>query len=145
MNINSINTNAVKSATAIAPVNALSSVPFETTGTETTGTETTGTEKTKQKTVVSLKALKTEKTEEEAKSGLSAEEAQKMADVINEQMAELQTNLGFNIREDLNRKVIVEIKNRSTDELIRQIPSEELLTIMKKMEELTGLLFDESV
>ena len=45
----------------------------------------------------------------------------------------------------LNHQVIVEIKNRKTNELVKQIPSEELVTIKEKMAELTGLLFDKSV
>ncbi|MCA1785098.1 MAG: flagellar protein FlaG, partial [Desulfobacteraceae bacterium] len=76
---------------------------------------------------------------------LSATEAKEMVDDLNEYMDDLQTHLGFSIREDLNRRVVVEIKNRKSDELIKQIPSEELLKIMESMKELTGIIFDQSV
>lgn len=74
-----------------------------------------------------------------------AEEIKKLAETLNEYMDDLQTDLGFFMHEKLNHQVIVEIKNRKTDELIKQIPSEELVRIKEKMAELTGLLFDTSI
>lgn len=70
------------------------------------------------------------------------EETRKIAEALNEMMNDLGTNLGFQIREDLDDQVVVEVKNSRTDELIRQIPSEELLKIMEKMADLSGLIFD---
>ena len=84
-------------------------------------------------------------TEPKQKASLPAEEIKKIADTLNEYMDDLQTDLGFSMHEKLNHQVIVEIKNRSTDELVKQIPAEELVTIREKMSELTGLLFDKSV
>ena len=77
--------------------------------------------------------------------GMTIEEAREMAETLNETMSDLGTNLGFNVLEDMNNQVIVEITNRQTDELIRQIPSEEMLKIMEKMEELSGLIFDSTI
>ena len=82
---------------------------------------------------------------EEQENNFSVQEAKQVAAEMNEIMDDLQTNLGFSIREDLDNLVIVEIKNRETNELIKQIPSEEMLAIKEKMEELTGLLLDHSV
>ncbi len=76
---------------------------------------------------------------------LSPGEAKEIVEDLNEHMDTLQTHLGFSIREDLGRLVVVEIKNRKTDELIKQIPSEELLKIMENMKELTGIIFNQSV
>ncbi len=78
-------------------------------------------------------------------SSLSNDEKKELVAELNEIMDDLQTNLGFSIREDLGHTVIVEIKNQETNELIKQIPSEELLTIKEKMLELTGLMLDQSV
>ncbi len=64
---------------------------------------------------------------------------------LNDYMDDLQTDLGFVVNKDEDNQVIVEIKNRKTNEVIKQIPSKELLEIKKKMEELTGLLFDHKV
>lgn len=89
-------------------------------------------------------AEKTEKKEaNETKFG--PEETKALVDEINEYMDDLQTNIGFSIREELDHQVVVEIKNRQTDEMIRQIPSEELLIIREKMVELSGFIFDQSV
>jgi len=85
------------------------------------------------------------KSKEEQKSRFSAEEAKQMAAQMNEIMDDLQTSLGFSIREDLNHQVVVEITDRKTKELIKQIPTEEMLAIKEKMEEFSGLLFDQKV
>lgn len=73
---------------------------------------------------------------------LSVKDAKELTLEMNEIMDDLQTSLGFSIREDLNHQVVVEIKDRETNELIKQIPSEELLEIKLKMEEFTGLILD---
>ena len=75
----------------------------------------------------------------------SVEQMKELREELNEQMEELQTNLGFSISEEHDNKVVVEIKNRDTQEIIKQIPPEEMLDIQEKMAELTGLLFDRSV
>ncbi len=76
---------------------------------------------------------------------LNAKATKDLVEELNDYMDDLKTSLGFSIREELNHQVVVEIKNRQTDELIKQIPSEELLKIRERMAELTGFLFDQSV
>ncbi len=76
---------------------------------------------------------------------ISSKILEKIADDLNDYMDDLQTDLGFTINRDEDNQVIVEIKNRKTNEVIKQIPSKELLEIKKKMEELTGLIFDHKV
>lgn len=83
--------------------------------------------------------------EKNGQSTLSVKEAKDLTLEMNEIMNDLQTSLGFSIREELKGQVVVEIKNRETNELIKQIPAEELLKIKQKMEEFTGLIFDQSV
>jgi flagellar protein FlaG len=72
------------------------------------------------------------------------DQARKAVENLNEAMNELQTSLGFSVREE-DRQVVVTVTNRSTDEVIRQIPAEEVLQIRDKMAEITGLLFDKKV
>jgi flagellar protein FlaG len=81
----------------------------------------------------------------EKNEDLSSQETKQLTSELNEIMDDLQTNLGFSIREGDAHQVIVEIKNQETNELIRQFPSEELLTLKEKMLELTGLIFDQSI
>lgn len=76
---------------------------------------------------------------------ISAKEAMELTEEMNGLMDDLQTCLGFSIHEKFNHQVVVKIKNRDTNELIRQIPAEELLQIKEKMDEFTGLIFDQSV
>jgi len=47
----------------------------------------------------------------------------------------------FSVDEDLGR-LVVKIVNTDTKEIVRQIPSEEALTLSKKMQEMIKLLFD---
>ncbi len=91
------------------------------------------------------KRQSTNKPKEEQNRVLSTKEAKELTQEMNEIMDDLQTSLGFSIREENNSQIIVEIKNRETNELIKQIPAEELLDIRKKMKEFTGLIFDQSV
>lgn len=85
------------------------------------------------------------RSKEDKENSLSARALKEVATEINEIMDDLHTSLGFSIREELNNQVVVEIKDRKTHEIIKQIPAEELLTIKEKMEELTGLLLDHTV
>jgi len=87
-----------------------------------------------------------QKTEETAQDqALSSEEIKDITEDLNDYMSDLQTNLRFSMYEKLNHQVVVQIKNKATDELIKQIPSEELLELRVKMQELSGLLFDHTI
>ena len=82
----------------------------------------------------------------EKEKNISSKILEKIAEELNDYMDDLQTDLGFTINnKDNNHQVIIEIKNRKTNEVIKQIPPKELLEIKKKMEELTGLIFDHKV
>jgi len=78
----------------------------------------------------------------EKKDDLSLKEKQALVNELNDYMDDLQTNLGFSIHEKLDHQIVIEVKNRKTKELIKQIPSEELINIRVKMEELSGLILD---
>jgi flagellar protein FlaG len=86
-----------------------------------------------------------QKNRGKAEQALSLEQTEALAEGLNEMMDGLQTNIGFSIHEGEENQVVVQIKDRKTDELIKQIPSEELLVIKEKMEELSGLILDRHV
>ena len=92
-----------------------------------------------------VKDIKLKEESQESQGSVSAEEAKEITVDLNDYMNDLQTNLRFSIYEKLDHQVVVEIKNKQTDELIKQIPSEALLELRVKMEELSGLLFDEVI
>ncbi len=83
-----------------------------------------------------------EKSPQNGNGQLSLQKTQEMVDSLSGYMEVLQTSLGFNVLEENNR-VVVTITNKQTDEVIRQIPSEELIALQEKMKELTGIIFNE--
>jgi len=60
---------------------------------------------------------------------------------LNEHMHEMQRSLRFSVDDDSGR-VVVKVIDKNTDEVIRQIPSEEMLAVMKNISEFDGLIFD---
>ena len=66
------------------------------------------------------------------------QELQKLSDMV------MGHKLQFNVNNDLNR-VIVKVVDTSTNEIIREIPSEDLQKLQARMKHTIGLLFDETV
>jgi flagellar protein FlaG len=75
---------------------------------------------------------------------LSTEDVENMVDSLYEFTNMLQTKLKFSILDDTN-EIVVKVINRQTDEIIRQIPPEELLEIHANMKKMSGLLFYQNV
>jgi len=79
------------------------------------------------------------KAGEEKKSAMSlekaVEESNKMAQIMNSQIR-------FNIDHDTGQ-VIVKVINKETQEVIRQIPSEDMVKLASRADELRGLIFNE--
>lgn len=65
-------------------------------------------------------------------NAINSDNVEQVLENLNEQLAVLQNYLSFEKNEDSERMVIF-IKNRETDELIRQIPSQEFLAISKNI------------
>ena len=73
----------------------------------------------------------------------SAKEVAKAVDEMQQRLDALgNTRLNFRVVEKPN-EVVVQVTDRSSGELVRQFPSEEALKLRVKLQELTGLLFDE--
>jgi len=83
------------------------------------------------------------KQQEDEKEKSSITDARKMVNELNDYMDELQTSLGFSVTQEPNNQIIFQIKDRTTNEVIKQIPSEAIQKIKEKMDELTGLLLDQ--
>ena len=69
---------------------------------------------------------------------------EKIGEELNRCIRMFNTHLAFEIDRPSNR-IIIKIVDTETEEVIRQIPPEELLRIMHYMDELLGLLVDERV
>lgn len=68
---------------------------------------------------------------------------ERMVDEVREMTRAFQRELDFRVEEELDRTV-VQVRDRENDEVIRQIPSEEMLELARNMERIRGLLFNES-
>jgi len=77
-------------------------------------------------------------------ANISPEEVTQAVDEMNDFLGSINRNLSFSFDEDSGDSIIT-IKDSESDEVIRQIPSEELLVLRKKMDYVVGILFDEKV
>ena len=79
--------------------------------------------------------------ENKDKDFLAPQEAKEMVFAVQEELERLNVRLVFNVDED-TKEIVVKVVDPKTDEVIRQIPPEELLEIRKKLDEIVGILFD---
>lgn len=121
-----LNSAAVDQSTTSAATTAPSTAPQKT-------------EDIKESKLSNVVSLPEEKSQEKKEP-----KTEKLVEALNDYMDMLQTTLGFSI-DDNDHDVIITVKNRETDEIVRQIPSEELVQIQEKMEELTGLILNQKV
>jgi flagellar protein FlaG len=75
---------------------------------------------------------------------VSAEVVDKMAQDVADRLQTNQRQLQFSVDSETN-STVVRVIDSETKELIRQIPSEELLAISRRLEAATGLLVDDKV
>lgn len=72
---------------------------------------------------------------------ISEKEVERAASEVQIHLKRLNTELKLDI-EVRDEKVVVKILDGETGDLIRQVPSEELMAIRERMEELIGILYD---
>jgi flagellar protein FlaG len=76
------------------------------------------------------------------------DQAELTQDVLDEIAQDLETlhSVGLNFsKHKASGRTMVKVMNRETDELIREIPAENVLNLAAKMDEMIGLLFDKKV
>ena len=88
--------------------------------------------------------MQEEEPQGKVKSIANEKEVTEVVIEVNDFLQNMNKNLSFSIDEDLGDSIIT-IKDSESDEVIRQIPSEELLVIRKKMDSLVGVLFETKV
>ena len=92
------------------------------------------------------KTLKGKKKDEE-KSGpevLSPEKMKEVAGELQSRLESLGNQLGFTLIQESNAWVI-EVTDRETGKVIRQVPPDDLLRLKAKIDEVIGILFDKKV
>ena len=86
-----------------------------------------------------------EEKEEKRRQGLRELETDALREIAEKtqtHMDDLNIRLDFEVYEETG-DMVVRIFNRETEELVREIPPEELLEIHKNLADLRGILFDE--
>jgi len=84
-----------------------------------------------------IREARQEQQEEEGKPTL----AEKVADVQKSLDIVQDTELQFSIHEATGEEIII-VSDKSSGELIREIPSEEFLDLAAKIDQMVGLIFD---
>jgi flagellar protein FlaG len=80
----------------------------------------------------------------EQKERVSGEQIARAVSEVQERLDALGTTLNFTLDEK-TEDIVIHIKNKQSGELVRQIPSEEMLVLKSKLENLMGILFDQKV
>lgn len=84
------------------------------------------------------------KREANKENELSPSEAKETVQEVNDLLQSMHRNLSFSFDEQLGQSIIL-VKDSESEEVIRQIPSEELVVLRKKMDDVVGILFDTKV
>lgn len=81
---------------------------------------------------------------EEHSPRVESEQVHHAAEAINRQLQAVAPNLRFSVDEDTG-KTVVRVVDTDTGEIIRQVPTEEVLAISRSIDRLQGLLFHQEV
>lgn len=82
--------------------------------------------------------------EKEVKETMTPDQLEKVAQQLQAFMGEMNRSLEFLVDEDSGRDVI-KVMDRGTGELVKQYPSEEVLTLISKLSDATGNLIDTKI
>jgi flagellar protein FlaG len=69
--------------------------------------------------------------------------AEQIASGLNDLVQELHRELRFTVDRE-SGDTIIKVVDRDTDEVVRQIPSEEMVRLRKRLEEVSGIIFQDS-
>jgi flagellar protein FlaG len=76
------------------------------------------------------------------KDGLKKAEVESAVESINDAVEHINRSLRFSVHEDTQR-IIVRVVNTRTDEVIKELPPEDVLDTVARIREMIGLLIDE--
>lgn len=85
-------------------------------------------------------ALSSAKT---AREVASQEEVEQAAKELNQLVHDLHRKLQFSVDGD-SGETIIKVIDRETDQVVRQIPTEEVVTLRKRLAEVSGVIFKDS-
>ncbi|MBE3674276.1 flagellar protein FlaG [Pseudoalteromonas distincta] len=82
--------------------------------------------------------------QDEKTQPLEREQLEQMAQQLQDFMGEMNRSLQFKVDEDSGRDVI-KVLDKNSGEVIKQYPSEEVLSLVSKLSESAGILIDQTV
>ncbi|WP_024612417.1 flagellar protein FlaG [Pseudoalteromonas sp. TB64] len=82
--------------------------------------------------------------QDEVAQPLEREQLEQMAQQLQDFMGEMNRSLQFKVDEDSGRDVI-KVLDKNSGEVIKQYPSEEVLSLVSKLSESAGILIDQTV
>jgi flagellar protein FlaG len=97
-----------------------------------------------QKNIENTQAKENAGSAQTDKQHMSTEEVKEVVESFQEMSETIQTKLSFSVDEE-NNEIVVKIFDKESEELIRQFPSDEMLSLQDKMSDLAGFLFDQKV
>jgi flagellar protein FlaG len=97
-----------------------------------------------QKNIENTQAKENKVSAQIDKQHMSTEEVKEVVESFQEMSETIQTKLSFSVDEE-NNEIVVKIFDKESEELIRQFPSDEMLSLQDKMSDLAGFLFDQKV
>lgn len=83
-------------------------------------------------------------SQDEKAQPLEREQLEQMAQQLQDFMGEMNRSLQFKVDEDSGRDVI-KVLDKNSGEVIKQYPSEEVLSLVSKLSESAGILIDQTV
>ncbi|MBU4263863.1 MAG: flagellar protein FlaG [Proteobacteria bacterium] len=89
---------------------------------------------------------KSAKEDASSQGKLSQKELEDAVKEIHQRFQSMGSNFKFGLYEHQETKSIVaQLRDKKTDEVVKQFPSEEVLKLREKLQDLIGMLFDEKV
>jgi flagellar protein FlaG len=84
-----------------------------------------------------------QEVEAEETVNLTKENIEKIVEVLNESARLFNISLRFRLEEEINR-IVVTVFDKIEEQVIRQIPPEEVVNLAKRLYEMVGLIFNET-
>jgi flagellar protein FlaG len=81
---------------------------------------------------------------DENDSPINENEVKKIVNEVNSMIEQFSGKVSFSYDPETNQ-IAIQVIDKETGEVIRQIPPKEMMTLMEKMEEIAGIIYDDRV
>lgn len=97
-----------------------------------------------EKEIVRLQDASVPEQNDEPRTEVTPAEIHRLVADLEHQIQQFNRRLKFEVNEELNR-VVVKVIDRETDRIIKEIPSAEVQTLISRIRETLGILFDAEI